>query len=184
MFASSCDPSSEQLIRACSQDSGVPPGMEVNAFLVLFLVHFISTTTLSFFLNLLDSFTGCLPVNAVARVRWDAARSGHLVLPWTGSHLWGQAWVVTSSGVVPPQTTTWGSSLPQSHMWAWGNWTVSSVKYNMGEFKGVRHVTQHRAWIRSCSSGRKKPCGCPWEMAPGGPGCGCSSRLGCSVRRN
>ena len=54
---------------------------EVNAFLVLFLIHFISTTTLSFFLE----FTGLIyrlsASLAVARVRWDAARSGHLVLP-------------------------------------------------------------------------------------------------------
>lgn len=75
-----------------------------------------------------------------------------------------------------------------SYMWAWGNWTVSSVKYSMGEFKGVHHVMQHRAWISSCSSGRKSPCGCPWEMVPGGTwmwvqfqaGAQCVRKLGCS----
>lgn len=36
-----------------------------------------------------------------------------------------------------------GKLTASSHTWAWGNWTVSSVKYNMGEFKGVHRVTQH-----------------------------------------
>lgn len=38
-----------------------------------------------------------------------------------------------------------GKLTTSSHMCAWGSWTVSSVKYNMSEFKGMRHVTQHRA---------------------------------------
>lgn len=56
-----------------------------------------------------------------------------------GSCTWGQAWVwphvLWCCGKV-------GKLITPGDSWAWGSWTASRIKHNMGEFKGVWHVTQ------------------------------------------